>query len=105
MITQTPKLIGGLETSDPLDEKVSSWWQQTIDHIYNVIPDFGGFVVKADSEGEPGPYQYGRNHVDGANMLAKPFEKYGGLVIWRTFVYNSQTDWRNRKNDRAKAAY
>ena len=100
-----PKLIGGLKTSDPLDEKVSSWWQQTIDHIYNVIPDFGGFVVKADSEGEPGPYQYGRNHVDGANMLAKPFEKYGGLVIWRTFVYNSQTDWRNRKNDRAKAAY
>lgn len=100
-----PKLIGGLETSDPLAEKVSSWWQQTIDHIYNVIPDFGGFVVKADSEGEPGPYQYGRNHADGANMLAKPFEKYGGLVIWRTFVYNSQTDWRNRKNDRAKAAY
>lgn len=100
-----PKLIGGLETSDPLDEKVSSWWQQTIDHIYNVIPDFGGFVVKADSEGEPAPYQYGRNHADGANMLAKPFEKYGGLVIWRTFVYNSQTDWRNRKNDRAKAAY
>lgn len=100
-----PKLIGGLKTSDPLDEKVSEWWQQTIDYIYNVIPDFGGFVVKADSEGEPGPYQYGRNHVDGANMLAKPFEKYGGLVIWRTFVYNSQTDWRNRKNDRAKAAY
>ena len=100
-----PKLIGGLETSDPLDGKVSEWWQQTIDHIYNVIPDFGGFVVKADSEGEPGPYQYGRNHADGANMLAKPFEKYGGLVIWRTFVYNSQTDWRNRKNDRAKAAY
>lgn len=100
-----PKLIGGLETSDPLDEKVSEWWQQTIDHIYNVIPDFGGFVVKADSEGEPGPYQYGRNHADGANMLANSFEKYGGLVIWRTFVYNSQTDWRNRKNDRAKAAY
>lgn len=100
-----PKLIGGLKTSDPLDKKVSAWWQQTIDHIYNVIPDFGGFVVKADSEGEPGPYQYGRNHADGANMLAKPFEKYGGLVIWRTFVYNSQTDWRNRKNDRAKAAY
>ena len=100
-----PKLIGGLETSDPLDKKESAWWQQTIDHIYNVIPDFGGFVVKADSEGEPGPYQYGRNHADGANMLAKPFEKYGGLVIWRTFVYNSQTDWRNRKNDRAKAAY
>ncbi|MDG4965220.1 alpha-glucuronidase [Lactococcus lactis] len=100
-----PKLIGGLETSDPLDEKVSEWWQQTIDHIYNVIPDFGGFVVKADSEGEPGPYQYGRNHADGANMLAKSFEKYGGLAIWRTFVYNSQTDWRNRKNDRAKAAY
>jgi alpha-glucuronidase len=100
-----PKLIDGLKTSDPLDEKVSAWWQQTIDHIYNVIPDFGGFVVKADSEGEPGPYQYGRNHADGANMFAKPFEKYGGLVIWRTFVYNSQTDWRNRKNDRAKAAY
>lgn len=100
-----PKLIGELKTSDPLDENVYTWWQQTIDHIYEVIPDFGGFVVKADSEGEPGPYQYGRNHADGANMLAKAFEKYNGLVIWRTFVYNSQTDWRNRKNDRAKAAY
>ena len=100
-----PKLIGELKTSDPLDENVYTWWQQTIDHIYEVIPDFGGFVVKADSEGEPGPYQYGRNHADGANMLAKAFEKYNGLVIWRTFVYNSQTDWRKRKNDRAKAAY
>lgn len=100
-----PKLIGELKTSDPLDENVYTWWQQTIDHIYEVIPDFGGLVVKADSEGEPGPYQYGRNHADGANMLAKAFEKYNGLVIWRTFVYNSQTDWRNRKNDRAKAAY
>ena len=100
-----PKLIGELKTSDPLDENVYTWWQQTIDHIYEVIPDFCGFVVKADSEGEPGPYQYGRNHADGANMLAKAFEKYNGLVIWRTFVYNSQTDWRKRKNDRAKAAY
>ncbi|WP_223804485.1 alpha-glucuronidase [Lactococcus kimchii] len=100
-----PRLIGGLRTSDPLDEAVCAWWKKVIGHIYDVVPDFGGFVVKADSEGEPGPYQYGRNHADGANMLAESFAPHGGLVIWRTFVYNSQTDWRNRKNDRAKAAY
>ncbi|QDK70965.1 alpha-glucuronidase [Lactococcus protaetiae] len=100
-----PKIIGKLSSSDPLECEVRLWWSKVISHIYQVIPDFGGFVVKADSEGEPGPYQYGRNHAEGANMLAEAFQAYQGLVIWRTFVYNSQTDWRNRKNDRAKAAY
>lgn len=100
-----PKLIGGLTTSDPFDVKVKEWWKEVAHHIYDVIPDFGGFVVKADSEGEPGPYQYGRNHADGANMLAEALETHGGLVIWRTFVYNVQMDWRERSFDRAKAAY
>lgn len=99
-----PKRIGGLETSDPLDEGVKQFWQETVDNIYKVIPDFGGFVVKADSEGEPGPYQYGRNHADGANMLAEAMAPHNGLVIWRTFVYNSRQDWRDRSTDRARAA-
>ncbi len=100
-----PKLIGGLTTSDPFDLAVRDWWKGIADHIYTLIPDFGGFVVKADSEGEPGPYQYGRNHADGANMLAEALEAHDGLVIWRTFVYNCQMDWRERSFDRAKAAY
>jgi alpha-glucuronidase len=102
---QAPKLIGGLATSDPLDKGVGAWWKKIAAGIYQAIPDFGGFVVKADSEGEPGPYQYGRNHAQGANMLADALAPHGGLVIWRTFVYNSQQDWRDRSLDRAKAAY
>lgn len=100
-----PKKIGGLDTSDPLDPQVREWWKRTVDDIYCVIADFGGFLVKADSEGEPGPYQYGRTHADGANMLAEALAPHNGVVIWRTFVYNSQTDWRDRSLDRARAAY
>ncbi|MDR3191034.1 MAG: alpha-glucuronidase [Lactobacillaceae bacterium] len=99
-----PKRIGGLETSDPLDAGVQAFWKDTVADLYKVIPDFGGFVVKADSEGEPGPYQYGRDHADGANMLAAAMAPHNGLVIWRTFVYNSRQDWRDRSTDRARAA-
>ena len=74
-------------------------------HIYEEIPDFAGFVVKADSEGEPGPFTYGRDHDEGANMLARAVRPYGGLIIWRCFVYDCAQDWWNRKADRARAAY
>lgn len=100
-----PKKIGGLSSSDPLDHAVRAWWRTVADAIYHEIPDFGGFLVKADSEGEPGPYEYGRTHADGANMLADALAPHGGLVIWRAFVYNSHQDWRDRATDRARAAY
>ncbi|WP_390410175.1 alpha-glucuronidase [Lacticaseibacillus jixiensis] len=100
-----PLRFGACDTADPLDASVQDWWQQRIDDIYRVIPDFGGFLVKADSEGQPGPFYYGRDHADGANMLAKALAPHNGLVIWRAFVYNSQQDWRDRSIDRAKAAY
>lgn len=100
-----PKKLGNLTTADPLDPQVRAWWSDIIDGIYDVIPDFGGFLVKADAEGEPGPMQYGRDHKDGANMLAEPMARHGGVVIWRTFVYNCKQDWRDRTTDRAKAAY
>lgn len=99
-----PKRLSDLTTNDPLDDGVRQWWQNTVKEIYKTIPYFGGFVVKADSEGEPGPYQYGRNHAEGANMLGEALEPFDGVVIWRTFVYNSQQDWRDRSTDRAKAA-
>ncbi|EGP5707831.1 alpha-glucuronidase [Enterococcus faecium] len=101
----TPISVGGLETADPLAEEVITFWQRTADTIYRIIPEFGGFVVKADSEGEPGPFLYGRDHNDGANMLARALQPYGGLVIWRCFVYDCSQDWRDRSIDRAKAAY
>ncbi|MBT1162033.1 MULTISPECIES: alpha-glucuronidase [Bifidobacterium] len=100
-----PRIIGGLDTCDPLDPAVNAWWRQTVDDIYATIPDFGGFVVKADSEGEPGPFSYGRDHADGANMFARAFEPHGGRVIWRAFVYDCHMDWRDRTLDRARAAY
>lgn len=100
-----PITVGGLETADPLAEEVITFWQRTADTIYRIIPEFGGFVVKADSEGEPGPFLYGRDHNDGANMLARALQPYGGLVIWRCFVYDCLQDWRDRSIDRAKAAY
>ncbi|MCH9276389.1 alpha-glucuronidase [Bifidobacterium amazonense] len=100
-----PKIIGGLDTCDPLDPAVNAWWRRTVDDIYAMIPDFGGFVVKADSEGEPGPFSYGRDHADGANMFARALEPHGGRVIWRAFVYDCHMDWRDRTLDRARAAY
>lgn len=99
-----PVVIGSMQTADPLDEGVRKWWADAADTIYRYIPDFGGVIVKADSEGEPGPFTYGRDHVDGANMLADAFRPHGGLVIWRCFVYDCHMDWRDRTRDRANAA-
>lgn len=100
-----PIQLGGLGTADPADESVRAWWNRTADRIYAHIPDFGGFLVKADSESRPGPYTYGRDHAQGANMLADALAPHGGLLIWRCFVYNCHMDWRDRKLDRARAAY
>ncbi|MBW7462293.1 alpha-glucuronidase, partial [Paenibacillus sepulcri] len=94
-----------LTTADPVDPDVKRWWAEKAAEIYRYVPDFGGFLVKADSEFRPGPFTYGRDHVDGANVLAEALEPHGGLVIWRCFVYNCLQDWRDRSTDRAKAAY
>jgi alpha-glucuronidase len=101
----SPVLLGGLPTADPLDEAVRAWWTATTRRVYETIPDFGGYVVKADSEGQPGPFAYGRSHADGANMLADALAPHGGVVHWRAFVYNHRQDWRDRSTDRARAAY
>ena len=94
----SPKELGGLPTSDPLDRAVQEWWKNKAAEIYRLIPDFGGFLVKANSEGLPGPMDYGRTHVDGANMLADALKPFGGIVMWRAFVYEPG-------DDRAKLAY
>ena len=95
-----PAMIGGLKTNDPRDPAVVRWWRETVDEIYRRIPDFGGFVVKANSEGQPGPQDYGRTHADGANLLADAVAPRGGVVMWRAFVYNADVD-----RDRVKRAY
>ena len=100
-----PIELGGLPTADPLDAEVATWWQQVAADVYRAIPDFGGFVVKADSENRPGPFTYGRNHADGANLLARALKPYGGVVFWRCFVYDCAQDWRDRRTDRARAAH
>ncbi|MEU9312800.1 alpha-glucuronidase [Streptomyces sp. NPDC048256] len=100
-----PVVLGGLATADPLDEAVCGWWAKAVRGVYSAIPDFGGFVVKADSEGQPGPFTYGRSHADGANMLAAALAPHGGTVHWRAFVYDHHQDWRDRSTDRARAAY
>lgn len=101
----SPITLGGLTTSDPLDPGVAHWWVRTAARVWDAIPDFGGFVVKADSEGQPGPFAYGRTHADGANMLAAAVEPYDGLIHWRAFVYDHRQDWRDRSTDRARAAF
>jgi alpha-glucuronidase len=101
----SPKVIGGLDTFDPLDPRVAEWWRKKFDEIYKQIPDFGGVVVKADSEGRSGPSTYGRSHADAANVIARALKPHGGIVFYRAFVYNHHLDWRSLKNDRAKAAY
>lgn len=95
----SPMKLGGLDTADPMDEKVAEWWKRKVHEIYSLIPDFGGFLVKANSEGQPGPCDYGRTHAQGANMLASALKPYGGIVMWRAFVYSPTDD------DRAKQAY
>ncbi|WP_420910294.1 alpha-glucuronidase family glycosyl hydrolase [Neobacillus muris] len=101
----SPISLGDLTTADPLDPSVREWWKTKAKEIYQYIPDFGGFLVKADSEHRPGPFTYNRNHADGSNMLAEALEPFGGIVIWRCFVYNCLQDWRDRSTDRARAAY
>lgn len=95
-----PIEIGGLKTADPLDAGVIAWWQAKAEEIYRHIPDFGGFIVKANSEGQPGPHDYHRSHSDGANLLANALAPFGGIVIWRAFVYASENP-----EDRTKQAY
>lgn len=97
--------IDEVESADPLEPKVISWWQKKMEYVYSIIPSFGGFLVKADSEGRPGPFTYGRTQADGANMLARAIRPYGGIIIWRCFVYNCQQDWRDLKTDRARSAF
>jgi alpha-glucuronidase len=100
-----PLTMGELDTADPLDPRVVAWWGKRAQVIWKAIPDFGGFVVKADSEGRPGPFTYGRDHAEGANLLARAVAPYGGRILWRCFVYNCLQDWRDRRTDRARAAY
>lgn len=95
----SPRVLGKLDTADPMDEQVKNWWKERVETIYKQIPDFGGFLVKANSEGQPGPQDYGRTHADGANMLAAALAPHNGLLIWRAFVYEA------RNEDRVKDAY
>ena len=101
----SPKTIGGLETFDPLDQGVAAWWEARTSELYRAVPDLGGFVLKADSEGRVGPSTYGRTHADAANVVARALKPHGGLLFYRGFVYDHHADWRNLKNDRARAAY
>jgi len=96
----SPKILGNLKTSDPLDAEVQQWWKEKAAEIYRYIPDFGGFLVKANSEGEPGPQEHGRTHADGANMLAQAVRPFNGRVIWRAFVYSPDPE-----GDRFREAY
>ena len=95
-----PRLLGKLPTADPLDPRVAAWWRAKAVEIYSLVPDFGGFLVKANSEGQPGPQDYGRTHADGANVLADALAPHGGVVMWRAFVYSEKVD-----PDRVKRAY
>jgi alpha-glucuronidase len=100
----SPKSVGGLDTFDPLDPRVAAWWDAKVDEIYRAVPDLAGIIIKADSEGRAGPSAYGRSHADAANVVARALKPHGGLLFYRGFVYNHHMDWRNPKNDRARAA-
>jgi alpha-glucuronidase len=100
----SPQRVGGLSTFDPLDPAVAAWWRSKTDEIYRAVPDLGGFIIKADSEGRAGPSAYGRTHADAANVVARALKPHGGLIFYRGFVYDNKMDWRNLKNDRARAA-
>jgi len=101
----SPQTIGGLDTFDPLDPRVHAWWKAKAEELYRAIPDLGGLVLKADSEGRVGPSAYGRTHADAANVVARALKPHGGLLFYRGFVYDHHMDWQNPKNDRARAAY
>jgi alpha-glucuronidase len=101
----SPKTIGGLDTFDPLDPRVALWWKTKFDDLYAAIPDLGGVVMKADSEGQAGPSAYHRTHADAANVVARALAPHHGLIFYRGFVYDHHMDWNNPKNDRARAAY
>lgn len=92
----SPKALGELDTADPLNRQVRRWWKKKADEIYKAIPDFGGFLVKANSEGQPGPFDYNRTHADGANMLADALKPHGGIVMWRSFVYGAKHKGEDR---------
>lgn len=94
-----PVEIGNLKTADPYDQEVKQWWKQKAEEIYKSIPDFGGFLVKANSEGQPGPHNYNRTHADGANMLADAVEPFGGIIMWRAFVYDARVQKPNENYD------
>ncbi len=86
----SPQKIGGLDTFDPLDPKVIAWWKTKTDEIYRAIPDLGGFIIKADSEGRVGPSAYGRTHADAANVVARALKPHGGLIFYRGFIYDNK---------------
>src|SRR5436190_11994686 len=100
----SPRSVGGLTTFDPLDPGVIAYWKNKADEIYRAVPDLGGFVLKADSEGRVGPSAVGRTHADAANVVARALKPHGGFLFYRGFVYDNRMDWRNPKNDRARAA-
>jgi alpha-glucuronidase len=101
----SPQTLGGLSTFDPVDPHVAQWWKDQFDAIYGAVPDLAGVVMKADSEGRPGPSSYGRTPADAANVVARALAPHHGLVFYRAFVYNHHLDWRDPKADRARAAY
>jgi alpha-glucuronidase len=101
----SPQTIGGLKTFDPLDPGVAAWWRHKADEIYTAVPDLGGFLMKADSEGRVGPSAYGRTHAEAANVIARALKPHGGVLIYRAFVYNHHLDFKDLKVDRARAAY
>lgn len=100
-----PMELGQLDSADPLSDEVRDWWHKRMETVFGRIPNLGGFLIKADSEGRPGPFTYGRTHADGANMLADAAAPYGGIIIWRCFVYNCMQDWRDYRTDRARSGY
>jgi alpha-glucuronidase len=101
----SPQAVGHLSTFDPIDPSVAAWWKEKVNEIYRAIPDFAGFVIKADSEGRPGPSKYGRTPAQAANVVARALKPHGGVVLYRGFVYNNPLDWNNLKADRARAGY
>jgi len=101
----SPQSVGGLDTFDPIDPRVAAFWQTTVGRLCSAIPDLGGFVLKADSEGRLGPAAYGRTHADAANVIARALKPCGGVLFYRGFVYDHHMDWRDIRNDRARASY